>query len=128
MQTLDLPPLQEKPVRMPRDDTESLTHPIPVPGDQLLVYMTLEYSKQDKRILGVYFAMAPERAFTQVMARGMSEAASFALRYGMPLEKLVEEWKGSHFGSEGFTPNPDIPFMRSIVDYAARYIESKFLK
>lgn len=52
---------------------------------------------------------------------------SFSLQYHVPLEFLVEKFKGVAFEPSGFTSNTNIPNARSIVDYVARWLELEFL-
>lgn len=54
-------------------------------------------------------------------------AFSFALQYGAPLEELCRKFAGSRFEPSGATRNKDIPRCTSLVDYAARWLLSKYV-
>ena len=52
---------------------------------------------------------------------------SMGLQYGVPLEVLVEKFSHSRFEPSGWTPNPDIPNAKSVVDYIFRFLGIQFL-
>ena len=58
---------------------------------------------------------------------GFATMASIALQYGVPLTDLVEKFKNSRFEPMGYTPNDDIPYATSIIDYIFQWLELKFL-
>lgn len=51
---------------------------------------------------------------------------SIALQHGVPLRDITGKLAHIRFEPSGPTSNPDIPMASSIVDYMARYLESKF--
>jgi ribonucleoside-diphosphate reductase alpha chain len=53
---------------------------------------------------------------------------SVALQYGVPLQNLVDKFRGVHFEPAGMTTNPQIPIATSLVDYIFRWLELRFLK
>lgn len=127
MRELGLPRPENTP-ELVHPDTKTLTHRIKFYGSEFMAYMHVAYSDSDGKVYGVHLDMAQDRTFPKSLSIGIADVVSLALKHGMPLEKLVKEWKGSSFAPRGFTENPDIPFAKSVVDYAARYIESKFMK
>jgi ribonucleoside-diphosphate reductase alpha chain len=54
-------------------------------------------------------------------------AWSMALQHGVPVESLISKYIDHRFEPSGFTGNPRIPMARSVVDYLARWMASKFL-
>ena len=54
-------------------------------------------------------------------------AWSMALQHGVPIESLISKYIDHRFEPSGFTGNPRIPMARSVVDYLARWMASKFL-
>jgi ribonucleoside-diphosphate reductase alpha chain len=54
-------------------------------------------------------------------------AWSMALQHGVPVESLIAKYIDHRFEPSGFTGNPRIPMARSVVDYLARWMASKFL-
>lgn len=52
---------------------------------------------------------------------------SFALQYGVPLEKLVAKFRGTRFEPAGFTTSQAIPMTTSIMDYVFRWLHLEFL-
>ena len=64
-----------------------------------------------------------EGAAVNGLLDGLSKTTSLGLQYGVPLENLVQEWKGSRFEPSGFTNNRHIPHVKSLADYAATYLE-----
>lgn len=63
--------------------------------------------------------------------RGLFDAFSIAisncLQYGVPLERLVEKFSYMRFEPSGWTPNSDVPYAQSPVDYIFRWIGKKYL-
>ena len=64
-----------------------------------------------------------EGAAVNGLLDGLSKTTSLGLQYGVPLENLVQEWKGSRFEPSGFTNNRHIPHVKSLADYVATYLE-----
>jgi ribonucleoside-diphosphate reductase alpha chain len=52
---------------------------------------------------------------------------SVALQYGVPLQNLVDKFRGVHFEPNGMTSNPHVPTASSLVDYIFRWLEQRFL-
>ena len=51
---------------------------------------------------------------------------SIGLQCGVPLMRYVQKYKLQTFGTGGATNNPEIPMVKSILDYIARWLESKY--
>ena len=86
--------------------------------------------------IGMYEDGKPGEMFVRISKHGSSLnglldslliAISVGLQYGVPLRSFTDKFKGVRFEPSGFTPNPKIPMVTSLVDYLARYLEQKFL-
>jgi len=106
------------------DERRSITHKFRV-GEQE-GYLTV----------GLYDEGAPGEIFVNISKegstiRGLMDAVamltSVALQYGVPLQNLVDKFRGVHFEPAGMTGNPQIPVSSSLVDYIFRWLESRFL-
>jgi ribonucleoside-diphosphate reductase alpha chain len=106
------------------DERRSITHKFRV-GEQE-GYITV----------GLYEEGAPGEIFVNISKegstiRGLMDAVamltSVALQYGVPLENLVDKFRGVHFEPNGLTGNPRIPTSSSLVDYIFRWLEQRFL-
>lgn len=53
---------------------------------------------------------------------------SLLLQYGVPLEDLVEQFRGQTYAPLGETSNPDIPECSSIIDYVVQWLAHRFLR
>jgi ribonucleoside-diphosphate reductase alpha chain len=53
---------------------------------------------------------------------------SIALQYGVPLNALVDKFSHTRFEPSGFTPNAEIPFAKSVIDYVFRWLGIRFLQ
>ena len=109
--------------RLP-DDRAALTHKFSVGGQE--GYITV----------GLYEDGAPGEIFVKMSKQGstvsglmdsVAIAWSMALQHGVPVESLISKYIDHRFEPSGFTGNPRIPMARSVVDYLARWMASKFL-
>ena len=57
----------------------------------------------------------------------LSTATSLALQHGVPLRSFAEHVTPTRFDPSGDTANPQIPHVRSIVDYLFRWLELRFV-
>ncbi len=79
-----------------------------------------EYSRGD--IGALTLQAARENAAVNGLLDGLSRTTSLSLQHGIPLENLIEEWKGSRFEPSGFTSNHFIFRAKSPADYVATYL------
>jgi ribonucleoside-diphosphate reductase alpha chain len=109
--------------RLP-DDRAAMTHKFCVGGQE--GYITV----------GLYDDGAPGEIFVKMSKQGstvsglmdsVAIAWSMALQHGVPVESLISKYIDHRFEPSGFTENPRIPMARSVVDYLARWMASKFL-
>jgi ribonucleoside-diphosphate reductase alpha chain len=106
------------------DERQSLTHKFRV-GEQE-GYLTV----------GLYDDGSPGEIFVNISKEGstirglmdsVAVLTSVALQYGVPLQNLVEKFRGVHFEPAGLTGNPQIPSASSLVDYIFRWLELRFI-
>jgi ribonucleoside-diphosphate reductase alpha chain len=109
--------------RLP-DDRAAMTHKFSVGGQE--GYITV----------GLYDDGSPGEVFVKMSKQGstvsglmdsVAIAWSMALQHGVPVESLISKYIDHRFEPSGFTENPRIPMARSVVDYLARWMASKFL-
>jgi len=62
------------------------------------------------------------------MADTIGILISLCLQEGVPLAKLVEKLAYQQFNPQGMTENPEMRFVKSIVDYVVRWMEREFTK
>jgi ribonucleoside-diphosphate reductase alpha chain len=107
------------------DERQSVTHKFRV-GEQE-GYVTV----------GLYAEGTPGEIFVNISKEGstirglmdsVAVLTSVALQYGVPLENLVEKFRGVHFEPAGMTSNTDIPTASSLVDYIFRWLDMRFLR
>ena len=86
--------------------------------------------------VGLYEDATPGEIFVKMSKQGstvsglmdsVAIAWSMALQHGVPVESLISKYIDHRFEPSGFTGNPRIPMARSVVDYLARWMASKFL-
>ena len=75
----------------------------------------------------LFISMAKEGSTIGGLMDVIGTETSMGLQYGVPLEVLVEKFSHSRFEPSGWTPNPDIPVAKSIVDYIFRWLGIQFL-
>ncbi|HEX2503500.1 MAG TPA: vitamin B12-dependent ribonucleotide reductase [Miltoncostaeaceae bacterium] len=109
--------------RLP-DDRAAMTHKFSVGGQE--GYITV----------GLYDDGSPGEVFVKMSKQGstvsglmdsVAIAWSMALQHGVPVESLISKYIDHRFEPSGFTGNPRIPMARSVVDYLARWMASRFL-
>ena len=53
---------------------------------------------------------------------------SLLLQYGVPLQDIVDQFRGQTYAPLGKTTNPDVPHCSSIIDYVMQWLTIRFLK
>ena len=109
--------------RMPKT-RPSLTHDFEVGG--LPGYLTIGL-REDKSMGEFFLTLSKQGSTLDGFSDSFARCASLALQWGMPLESLVEKFKGYSFEPSGCTDNPALPMAKSVVDYVVRYLEREFL-
>jgi ribonucleoside-diphosphate reductase alpha chain len=74
----------------------------------------------------IFITMAKEGSTVSGLMDSFATAISLALQYGVPLKVLCAKFSHSRFEPSGRTPNPDIRFAKSTMDYIFRWLAIKF--
>ena len=102
----------------------SLTHKFSVGGHEGYITVGLF---EDGTPGELFISMAKEGSTIGGLMDVIGTETSMGLQYGVPLEVLVEKFSHSRFEPSGWTPNPDIPVAKSVVDYIFRWLGIQFL-
>lgn len=102
----------------------SLTHKFSVDGHEGYITVGLF---EDGTPGELFISMAKEGSTIGGLMDVIGTETSMGLQYGVPLEVLVEKFSYSRFEPSGWTPNPDIPNAKSVVDYIFRWLGIQFL-
>ena len=109
-------------MRLP-DERKSITHKFTVNAHE--GYLTV----------GCYDNGSPGELFVRMSKEGSTlgglmdawaTMVSIALQYGVPLDVITQKFRDTQFEPRGFTGNPEIRMVSSILDYIARWLEQKF--
>src|SRR5438046_3140712 len=106
------------------DERHAITHKFDIAGHEGYITVGLFEHGQPGEI---FLVMAKEGSTISGFADAFAQAISYALRYGVPLQVLVDKFSHVRFEPSGMTRNPEIRFAKSIVDYIFRWLASKFL-
>jgi ribonucleoside-diphosphate reductase alpha chain len=109
--------------RLP-DERQSITHKFAIANHEGYITVGMYEDGQPGE---VFVKMAKEGATLSGLMDSFALALSLALQYGVPLKVLVEKFSHTRFEPSGFTPNPEIPYAKSIMDYMFRWMGRKFL-
>ena len=102
----------------------SLTHKFSVGGHEGYITVGLF---EDNTPGELFISMAKEGSTIGGLMDVIGTETSMGLQYGVPLEVLVEKFSHTRFEPSGWTPNPDIPIAKSLVDYIFRWLGIQFL-
>ncbi len=75
----------------------------------------------------IFIKMSKEGSTLSGFMDGFAMAVSIGLQYGVPLKSLVDKFINTRFDPSGYTPNPDIRFAKSVLDYIGRWLGGKFI-
>src|SRR5581483_4664790 len=75
----------------------------------------------------IFITMAKEGSTVSGLMDCFATAVSLALQYGVPLKVLCDKFSHTRFEPSGWTPNPDIRYAKSVMDYIFRWMALKFL-
>jgi ribonucleoside-diphosphate reductase alpha chain len=74
----------------------------------------------------IFVRMAKEGSVIAGLMDSFGTAVSLSLQHGVPLQVLIEKFKGTRFEPSGFTGNQEIPLATSIMDYLFRWLAIRF--
>jgi len=109
--------------RLP-DERQAVTHKFSIAGHE--GYMTVGLF-EDGTPGEMFIRMAKEGSVVSGLMDSFATAVSIMLQYRVPLDVLVNKFRGSRFEPSGFTTNQEIPIAKSIMDYIFRWLGMKFL-
>jgi ribonucleoside-diphosphate reductase alpha chain len=109
--------------RLPAE-RRSITHRFEVGGHEGYIIVGMY---DDGRPGEVFIKMAKEGSTLSGVMDGLALSLSIGLQYGVPLKALVDKLMNTRFEPSGFTQNPEIRYVSSILDYLARWLGSKFI-
>ncbi|MEK7150728.1 MAG: vitamin B12-dependent ribonucleotide reductase [Patescibacteria group bacterium] len=81
----------------------------------------------DGKLAEVFIRMAKEGSTISGLLDSIGVLMSVSLQYGVPVETIVRKFVHTRFEPAGFTENADIPVVKSILDYIAKFLALKFL-
>ena len=99
------------------------THKIDIAGFE--GYLTTgEY--EDGTLGEIFLNFSRQGSTMAGLADTFATAFSFALQYGVPLQFLVDKFKGARFEPAGFSKDERIKYAFSVIDYVARWLELEY--
>jgi ribonucleoside-diphosphate reductase alpha chain len=105
------------------DERASFTHKFSIGGHE--GYITVGMY-QDGSPGEIFVRMAKEGSVIAGLMDSFATSISLALQHGVPLQVLIEKFKGTRFEPSGFTGNQEIPIATSIMDYLFRWLAIRF--
>ncbi|PIP65114.1 ribonucleoside-diphosphate reductase, adenosylcobalamin-dependent [Candidatus Peregrinibacteria bacterium CG10_big_fil_rev_8_21_14_0_10_49_16] len=75
----------------------------------------------------IFITMSKDGSTLSGVMDTLALSLSLNLQYGVPIEVICEKLIHKRFEPMGMTGNPEIPMVRSIMDYLARWLALKFL-
>jgi len=105
------------------DERASFTHKFSIGGHE--GYITTGMY-EDGTPGEIFVRMAKEGSVIAGLMDSFATAISLALQHGVPLQILIEKFKGTRFEPSGFTGNQEIPIATSIMDYLFRWLSIRF--
>ncbi len=106
------------------DERHALTHKFSVAGHEGYITVGLYDSGQPGEI---FITMAKEGSTVSGLMDSFATAVSLALQYGVPLKVLCDKFSHTRFEPSGWSPNPEIRYAKSVMDYIFRWLGLKFL-
>ncbi len=106
------------------DERRAITHKFSVAGHEGYLTVGLYGDGQPGEI---FITMAKEGSTVSGLMDSFATAVSLALQYGVPLKVLCDKFSHTRFEPSGWTPNPQIRYAKSMMDYIFRWLALKFL-
>jgi ribonucleoside-diphosphate reductase alpha chain len=103
---------------------QSITHKFSVGGHEGYITVGLF---EDGSPGELFINMAKEGSTIGGLMDVIGTETSMCLQYGVPLQVLVDKFSHMRFEPSGWTPNPDIPNAKSVVDYIFRWMAIQFI-
>jgi ribonucleoside-diphosphate reductase alpha chain len=106
------------------DERRAITHKFAVGQHEGYLTVGLYDNGQPGEI---FITMAKEGSTVSGLMDSFATAVSLALQYGVPLKVLCDKFSHTRFEPSGWTPNPEIRYAKSVMDYIFRWLALKFL-
>lgn len=108
--------------RLP-DTRPSVVHKFSICGTEGYLIVGLY---EDGRPGEVFLKVAKEGSTLGGLMDGIGVLTSLGLQYGVPLKVMAAKLKHTQFEPSGFTKNPEIGEVSSILDYIFRWLEQHY--
>jgi len=105
------------------DERHSFTHKFTIGGHEGYITVGLY---EDNTPGEIFVRMAKEGSVIAGLMDSFATAVSLSLQHGVPMQILVDKFKGTRFEPSGFTGNQEIPIATSIMDYLFRWLAIRF--
>jgi ribonucleoside-diphosphate reductase alpha chain len=106
------------------DERKAITHKFAVGQHEGYLTVGLYENGQPGEI---FITMAKEGSTVSGLMDSFATAVSLALQYGVPLKVLCDKFSHTRFEPSGWSPNPEIRYAKSVMDYIFRWLALKFL-
>jgi ribonucleoside-diphosphate reductase alpha chain len=106
------------------DERNAITHKFSVGQHEGYLTVGLYENGQPGEI---FITMAKEGSTVSGLMDSFATAVSLALQYGVPLKVLCDKFSHTRFEPSGWSPNPEIRYAKSVMDYIFRWLALKFL-
>jgi ribonucleoside-diphosphate reductase alpha chain len=106
------------------DERRAITHKFVIGQHEGYLTVGLHEDGQPGEI---FITMAKEGSTVSGLMDSFALAVSLALQYGVPLKVLCDKFSHTRFEPSGWTPNPEIRYAKSVMDYIFRWLALKFL-
>lgn len=80
----------------------------------------------DGQLGEIFLRLGKQGSTLSGLAEAFSIVTSLALQYGVPLELIVDRLRGQRFEPAGWTDDPEIPRVTSVLDYVAQRLSADF--
>jgi len=105
------------------DEREAHTHKAIIGGTK--IYITTGLYADGR--LGEVFIKADKEGAEIALLNGIAIGISVGLQHKIPLVRFTRKYKNQRIGTFGPTDDPEIPMVKSILDYVAKWLEQKYL-
>ncbi len=114
------------PVRRRMTDTrDAKTHKFDIAGHEGYITVGIFHDGKPGEL---FITMAKEGSTIGGLMDAIGTLVSMALQYGVPVDDMVRKFSHTHFEPAGYTPNPDIPNAKSLMDYIFRWLGMEFIQ
>ena len=118
-------PAERQPYRQKlSDERHAITHKFSVGQHEGYLTVGLYDNGQPGEI---FITMAKEGSTVSGLMDSFATAVSLALQYGVPMKVLCDKFSHTRFEPSGWSPNPEIRYAKSVMDYIFRWLALKFL-